>query len=56
MLQVAGRMKQANLSEIMGFMSSESARKLTKGLMDSKKVPDDVLQKAAASPAPAKAG
>jgi hypothetical protein len=39
----------------MGFMSSEAARKLTKGLMDSKKIPDDVLQKAAGNAA-AKAG
>jgi flagellar motility protein MotE (MotC chaperone) len=55
LLAVAGRMKQTNLSEIMGFMTSESARKLTKGLMTQKQAPEDLAQKAAASPAAAPA-
>ncbi len=57
LLEVAGRMKQTNLSEIMGMMTAESARRLTKGLLESKKIPDDAVTKAAgAAPASAKAG
>ena len=50
LLEVASRMKQATLAEVMGLMNAESARRLTKALLDSKKVPDDVLSKTAANP------
>jgi flagellar motility protein MotE (MotC chaperone) len=55
LIEVASRMKQATLAEVMGLMNAESARKLTKSLMDSKKVPDDALTKVGAA-SPAKAG
>jgi flagellar motility protein MotE (MotC chaperone) len=40
MLEVASRMKQTNLAEIMGAMRPERARQLTRLLADQKKVPD----------------
>lgn len=40
MLEVASRMKQTNLAEIMGAMRPERARQLTKLLADQKKTPD----------------
>lgn len=54
LLQIAGRMKQTNLSEIMGAMSPDAARRLTKNILESKKIPDDAVK--AASTAPAKTG
>jgi flagellar motility protein MotE (MotC chaperone) len=53
--EVASRMKQSTLSEVMGAMSADSARRLTKALIESKKVPDDILNKTAAA-APSKPG
>lgn len=47
LLEVASRMKQATLAEVMGLMNAESARKLTKALLESKKAPDNILSKAA---------
>lgn len=40
MLEVASRMKQTNLAEIMGAMRPERARQLTKLLADQKRPPD----------------
>jgi flagellar motility protein MotE (MotC chaperone) len=40
MLEVASRMKQTSLAEIMGAMRPERARQLTKLLADQKKTPD----------------
>jgi flagellar motility protein MotE (MotC chaperone) len=54
LLEVASRMKQTNLSEIMGLMNAESARKLTKNLMEQRKPPENMLQRAnAGAPIPA---
>jgi flagellar motility protein MotE (MotC chaperone) len=49
LLEVAARMKQANLADIMGQMSPERARKLTRMLAESKRPP--ALAPAAAAPA-----
>ncbi len=56
LLQIAGRMKQTNLSEIMGVMSPDSARRLTKNILESKKIPDDAVKAASSPPAAANAG
>ncbi|MES1202794.1 MAG: hypothetical protein ABUS57_15260 [Pseudomonadota bacterium] len=56
LLQIAGRMKQTNLSEIMGVMSPDAARRLTKNILESKKIPDDAVRAAGSPPAAAKAG
>lgn len=40
LLEVAARMKQANLAEIMGLMRPERARQLTRMLADQKKLPE----------------
>lgn len=56
LLQIASRMKQTNLSEIMGAMSPDSARRLTKNILESKKIPDDAVKAATSAPAAAKAG
>jgi flagellar motility protein MotE (MotC chaperone) len=56
LLQIAGRMKQTNLSEIMGAMSPDAARRLTKNILESKKIPDDAVKAAGSPPAAAKAG
>jgi flagellar motility protein MotE (MotC chaperone) len=54
LLQIASRMKQTNLSEIMGAMQPASAARLTKNILESRKIPDDAV-KAAGSATP-KAG
>jgi flagellar motility protein MotE (MotC chaperone) len=53
LLQIASRMKQTNLSEIMGFMQPASAARLTKTILESRKIPDDAVKAAAASSAKA---
>jgi flagellar motility protein MotE (MotC chaperone) len=47
LVEVAANMKQANLSEIMGAMDVEKARKLTKMLMLRDRLPADIIGKAA---------
>ncbi len=54
LLPIASRMKQTNLSEIMGAMTPASAAKLTKNILESQKIPDDAVK--AAGSAAAKAG
>lgn len=49
LLDIASRMKQTNLSEIMGNMSPDSARRLTKNILESKKIPDDAVKAATAA-------
>ncbi|MFZ4069667.1 MAG: MotE family protein [Caulobacterales bacterium] len=51
LLEVAARMKQANLADIMGQMSPERTRKLTKMLAESKR-PPALAPTPAANPAP----
>jgi flagellar motility protein MotE (MotC chaperone) len=46
LLDVATRMKQTVLAPIMGSMTPEAARKLTKAIAESKKAPEDLLTKA----------
>jgi flagellar motility protein MotE (MotC chaperone) len=53
LVDVAARMKQATLAEIMGAMSPEKARRLTKLLMMKDRMPADLLAKAAEAAAPA---
>jgi flagellar motility protein MotE (MotC chaperone) len=55
LLDVATRMKQTVLAPIMGSMSPEAARKLTKAIAEQKKAPEDLLTKATTPPG-AKAG
>lgn len=55
LVQVASRMRQANLAEVMGRMSPERARALTQMLADRARPPSggqDLLQRARATPAP----
>jgi len=51
LLEVASRMKQTNLAEIMGAMRPERARQLTRLLADQKKVPDLLPSAGKAGPA-----
>jgi flagellar motility protein MotE (MotC chaperone) len=55
LLQIASRMKQTNLSEIMGAMQPASAGRLTKNILESRKISDDAV-KAAGPVSAAKAG
>jgi flagellar motility protein MotE (MotC chaperone) len=50
LLDVATRMKQTVLASIMGSMSPEAARKLTKAIAEQKKAPEDLLTKATTPP------
>ena len=55
LVQVAGRMRQANLAEVMGRMDPARARVLTQMLADRARPPtngDDLLQRARGAPAP----
>ena len=47
LVQVASRMKQAVLAEILGSMGTEKARKLTKMLIMKDRLPTDLLTRAA---------
>jgi flagellar motility protein MotE (MotC chaperone) len=59
LVQVASRMRQANLAEVMGRMEPERARRLTQMLADRARPPaggDDLLARSQGAPAPNSGG